>query len=171
MNYTENYQLPQWEENDLIQRTDFNTAMDTIDQGMQYLQELHERSEEDRAQAEYFLREDVNRIISRVDGDIAQITPFFGTYTGSGHYMVEDHAVAGKEVVLGFRPKLVIIGKGWLYQSYMHHGFYVAMEPMLEEAESVFRFTDTGFLVGITSKDYNAMLNEAGTVYPFVAFR
>jgi len=45
MNYTENYQLPQWEENDLIQRTDFNTAMDTIDQGMQYLQELHERSE------------------------------------------------------------------------------------------------------------------------------
>jgi len=79
--------------------------------------------------------------------------------------------VTGKEVVLGFRPKLVIIGKGWLSQSYMHYGFYVAMEPMLNEAESVFRFTNTGFLVGITSKDYHARLNEADTVYPFVAFR
>ena len=32
-------------------------------------------------------------------------------------------------------------------------------------------FDNAGFLVGITSKDYHARLNEADTVYPFVAFR
>ena len=171
MNYTENYQLPQWEENDLIQRTDFNTAMDTIDQGMQYLQELHERSEEDRAQAEYFLREDVNRIVARVDGDIAQLTPYYGMYTGNGEYMTNDGQVLGQDINLGFKPKLVILGKGWLSQSYMHCGFYVAMEPMLADAASVFRFTDNGFKVAITNKDYYAQINTNGEVYPFVAFR
>ena len=31
MNYTQNYQLPQWVETDRILRTDFNDAFDTID--------------------------------------------------------------------------------------------------------------------------------------------
>ncbi len=34
MNYTENYHLPQWEENDRIMRVDFNRAMANIDGGL-----------------------------------------------------------------------------------------------------------------------------------------
>ena len=34
MNYTQNYQLPQWVETDRILRTDFNDAFDTIETAM-----------------------------------------------------------------------------------------------------------------------------------------
>ena len=34
MNYTENYQLPQWEETDRVLRTDFNGAMAKVDQSL-----------------------------------------------------------------------------------------------------------------------------------------
>jgi hypothetical protein len=34
MNYTDNYSLPQWEEEDRIQMADFNGAMENIDAGM-----------------------------------------------------------------------------------------------------------------------------------------
>ena len=34
MNYTENYQLPQWEENDRILMADFNEAMGNIEAGL-----------------------------------------------------------------------------------------------------------------------------------------
>ena len=35
MNYTENYQLPQWEETDRVLMEDFNAAMSKVDQGME----------------------------------------------------------------------------------------------------------------------------------------
>ena len=34
MNYTQNYQLPQWEKTDRIMMDDFNDAMDTIEGGL-----------------------------------------------------------------------------------------------------------------------------------------
>lgn len=34
MEYTENYHLPQWEETDRIMRTDFNEAMENIENGL-----------------------------------------------------------------------------------------------------------------------------------------
>ena len=34
MNYTEKYHLPQWEENDRILRTDFNSAMAVLESGL-----------------------------------------------------------------------------------------------------------------------------------------
>ena len=38
MNYTENYQLPQWEEADRLLRTDFNDAMTKVDTGLSVLE-------------------------------------------------------------------------------------------------------------------------------------
>ena len=34
MNYTENYHLPPWEEDDRVMRSDFNNAMSRIDEGL-----------------------------------------------------------------------------------------------------------------------------------------
>ena len=34
MNYTQNYHLPQWEENDRVMRTDFNSAMAALEDGL-----------------------------------------------------------------------------------------------------------------------------------------
>lgn len=104
-------------------------------------------------------------------GGWSSAMPYYGTYTGNGEYMTNDGQILGNDINLGFRPKLVILGKGWLSQSYMHCGFYVAMEPMMADAESVFRFTDNGFKVARTNKDYYAQINTNGEVYPFVAFK
>ena len=171
MNHTKNYQLPQWEENDRILRTDFNDAMLAIDEELQELQDQIDTGEEALAETDQTIRADFNQIVERVDGDIAQLTPYFGTYTGTGTAVQNDGTITGKKVNLGFRPKLVIISRGWLTQSYMHYGFFVGMEPLLEDAKTIFRFTDTGFVAGTTNKDYNGKLNEQGVVYPFVAFR
>ena len=35
MNYTKNYHLPQWEENDRVLRLDFNNAMAALEDGLQ----------------------------------------------------------------------------------------------------------------------------------------
>ena len=40
MNYTENYQLPQWVESDRVLMEDFNDAMTKIDQGMDAISKI-----------------------------------------------------------------------------------------------------------------------------------
>lgn len=42
MNYTENYHLPQWEENDRVMRTDFNDAMSSLENGLTACRDMAE---------------------------------------------------------------------------------------------------------------------------------
>lgn len=44
MNYTENYHLPQWEENDRVMRSDFNNAMAALEDGLSTAQSAADRA-------------------------------------------------------------------------------------------------------------------------------
>lgn len=143
MNYTQNYHLPQWDEDDRIMRTDFNNAMAAIESGM-----VGNRDATQNAQN---------------TADEALKRPYAtGTYIGN-EAMVTVH--------LGFRPSFVIISgmeagrDQGMYTPYFAMTAGGVLSPKVE-------FTDDGFTVQHDySTGAFPRLSWPEHIYDYIAFK
>lgn len=119
--------------------------------------------------------DDFNELTQKVDAALSDIRAATGTYTGDGTMMADG----GQEIALGFKPKFVVITRGWLDPAYNSQAFYVAGEAAVVGQELYFRLTDNGFRVGKTTEqlvdqirnvDWVMTLNEADVPYSYIAF-
>ena len=143
MNYTEKHHLPQWEESDRILRTDFNSAMASIENG-------------------------INTTASGLESKIAaaqaaaETKPYkVGSYVGN---------CKDKSVYLGFRPSFLIISgmtSDWPinYRCLVTGGSGVS--DLVEFTSSGFRVV--GYNEAISSKD--PYLTADGETYGYIAFK
>lgn len=120
--------------------------------------------------------DDFNELTQKVDAALSDIRAATGTYTGDGTMMADG----GQEIALGFKPKFVIITRGWLDPTFNPRHFYVAGEAVVDGQELYFQLTDNGFRVGGTTEAlvdqvYNVNfvmeLNVANQDYSFVALQ
>ncbi|MDE7010938.1 MAG: hypothetical protein K2O93_06965 [Oscillospiraceae bacterium] len=149
MNYTKNYHLPQWEENDRVLRLDFNNAMAALEDGLQ---------------ANASATDQVKRIAEAAysSGNKPYV---IGRYPGTG---------GSQTITLGFRPSFLIISgtkstpdaNGATRLAY----FFGATSG--ENLNKSVQFTDSGFIVtpGAASRIYPDLVNGTMT-YEYIAFR
>ena len=149
MNYTEKYHLPQWEENDRVMRTDFNSAMAALEDGLQ---------------ANASATDQVKRI-SEAAYSSSNKPYVIGRYPGTG---------GSQTITLGFRPSFLIISG--TKSTYDANGasrlaYYLGATSGENLSQNV-QFTDTGFIVtpGATSRIYPDLVNGVMT-YEYIAFR
>ena len=96
MNHTKNYNLPQWELNDLIRMEDFNSAMANLESGIDTA-----RGEAAEAQAEANSAKVVaNTAKATADTALASKPYVAGSYVGAG---------TEQTIHLGFRPSFLIV--------------------------------------------------------------
>lgn len=115
---------------------------------------------------------DFNAAMANIDttlGNLAASQYVVGSYTGNGLTM----AGGGQHVELGFRPRFVIISKGWAATNTVSASTYIASEHLNSGAENYIAFTDTGFTVGLGTSTSTAVpkINTSENTYGFVAFR
>lgn len=127
---TSNYGLHQWEPSDNFLRTDFNEDLKKIDEA------LAGKAEQAEIQAALAQRAEIIN----------------GTYVGDG---TED-----RDIVLGFKPRMVLIPADEYYSFIAMEGFYNALLCI----------TDTGFRVDYIDV-YNFTPNESGANYQYIALR
>jgi len=144
MKYTKNYHLPQWAESDRIMMDDFNAAMENIEGGLSTAQAAANSAAEEAANLPYAA----------------------GTYTGDGKTMAQG----GQFIELGFRPRFIIISRGWWSTSYSGDCFLVAGESRIPQLDELFVPQDSGFVVANRSSGY-LTLNTSGITYSFIAFQ
>jgi len=90
-NYTENYNLCQWESGDKVLREDFNADNAKLDAALAGLQN--------------HLNQNTAKLNTAYTTTLPQVVP--GAYTGDG--------AASRTINLGFRPKAVLVIPGHLY--------------------------------------------------------
>ena len=95
-------------------------------------------------------------------------THIAGIYMGNGINMADG----GQEITLGFKPKFVIITRGWVEAQLLPLSTFMAGEAMMSTTENYIQFTDTGFRVGLApaNANYAVIINQADTPYSYVAF-
>ena len=146
MEYTSNYHLPQWVETDRIMMGDFNEAMASIEEGMSSNAAATESAQQEAEEKGFVI----------------------GSYTGNG---AEDGTDSGQLINLGFRPRFVIITRGWLTSnSSTINNFLVIGQPRANYQEWTYQLKDSGFFV-INHGAGTLALNSNGVVYDYVAFR
>lgn len=98
-----------------------------------------------------------------------RITHIAGIYMGNGINMADG----GQEITLGFKPKFVIITRGWVESQTLSPNTFMAGEAMMSKTENYLQFTDTGFRVGLAPGNANTPVrtNQANTSYSYVAFQ
>lgn len=100
MNYTANYRLPQWVEDDRILMEDFNQAMETIDAG------LHSKASGETVTA---LAESVDSQLEAIAANLGSggktCRVAYGSYTGTGTY----GSSSPNRLTLPFVPYLVLV--------------------------------------------------------------
>ena len=125
---------------------------------------------------DFIKMEDFNDAFGSIEQALTNMRTAAGTYTGNGA-MIAD---GGQEIALGFKPKFVIITRGWLDPTMNPSSFYVTGEAAVKGQDLYLQFTDNGFRVGVTTEalvdqiqnvNFPLMLNEANVPYSFVAFR
>lgn len=112
-------------------------------------------------------REDFNAAMASIDTAIHSASYVIGSYTGNGVTMADG----GQTIELGFRPRFLLISKGWYALTAVPATTYMAGEYLADNAAYVFAWTDTGFKVGLYGSSSISKLNTAGETYGFVAFR
>ena len=126
--------------------------------------------------ADQIRMDDFNDAFANIEAALSGIRPAAGAYTGNGAMMADG----GQEIVLGFRPKFVIITRGWLDPTFNPSSFYVTGEAAVTGQDLYLQFTDSGFRVGKTTEalvdqiqnvNFPLMLNEADVPYSYVAFQ
>ena len=165
MNHTKNYNLPQWELNDLIRMEDFNGAMSNIETGIDTA-----RTEAADAQAEAASAKVVaNTAKNTADAALAQKAYVTGTYTGTG---------AEKSINLGFRPSFVIISGmhsvlgASNVSNYVQHFAMTGGNILTDRV----RFTNTGFIVYPAAESSDSFYQRypdlaASRTYDYIAFK
>lgn len=124
---------------------------------------------------DFIKMEDFNDAFSSIEQALTNMRTAAGTYTGNGAMMADG----GQEIALGFKPKFVIITRGWLDPTFNPRGFYVTGEAAVEGQELYFQLTDNGFRVGGTTEalvdqvynvNFPMELNTANLTYSYIAF-
>lgn len=92
-----------------------------------------------------------------------------GSYTGNGAELTDG----GLHVELGFRPRFVIISKGWTTISNVSPSSFMITEYPAENAKQFAVLDETGFTVGLCADagTYTFKLNTSDITYSFIAFR
>ena len=99
-----------------------------------------------------------------------------GVYMGNGVMMSDG----GQDIVLGFKPKFVIITRGWLDPTFNPRQFYVAGEASENGQQLFIELKDNGFRVGKTTEslvdqvqhvNFVMELNNANTLCSYIAFQ
>ncbi len=121
------------------------------------------------AESDRIMMDDFNQMCRDVESGINSVSYKVGSYTGNG----KEFADGGIRVTLGFRPRFVIISKGWSLTNAVSPFTFICTEHPKTDAERYFSLDDTGFTVGLysPSSTYPIKLNLAGEAYDFVAFR
>lgn len=109
-------------------------------------------------------REDFNEAMASIDTMVT-----VGSYTGNGLELSDG----GLHVELGFRPRFVIISKGWYTSQGLSASTFICTEHPNSGAEQYFTLDDTGFTVGLCSSVglYAMKINTENNIYDFVALR
>ena len=168
MNHTPNYNLPQWELDDLIRMEDFNSAMGNIETGLNGVKSAAEAGDAE-------LQRQVNAANAKAE---AAQSAAGGAYSPTFKpYAVGSYVGNGQErtIELGFRPSFVIISGIMENQgATSFNDFYVY--SAITSGASIKRrlvFTDTGFIAvkndpaGYSYPD----LTLNGRRYDYIAFR
>ena len=109
-------------------------------------------------------RGDFNAAMAKIDSVVT-----VGSYTGNG----AELSAGGLHVELGFRPRFVVISKGWARAGATVNTTFVYAEHHNDGVEQYMELDDTGFTVGLCTSvgTYAMKINTASTDYDFVAFR
>ena len=115
-------------------------------------------------------REDFNQAMANIDAEIAAAQEkgfVVGSYTGNGLTMDDG----GQAITLGFRPRFLIIAKGWSI-ALASASMVIVSEYPNDGVENIVVFTDTGFTVAnYTETSSSIKINQDGNSYGYVAFR
>ena len=156
MTRTENYQLPQWEENDPVRREDFNGAMASIDAGIAAARQAAKTAQgaADAAQG----------TANTARTEAAALPYVVGSYTGTGENVA---------ITLGFRPSFVIIcghqaGDATNTTSRLLYAFSATGGTVVT---SRIQLTDTGFTACAKGDTLYPDLTISGRTYDYIAFR
>ena len=144
MEYTSNYHLPQWVETDRIMMGDFNDAMASLESGITTAQAAADSAQQEAEEKGFVI----------------------GSYTGNG----EDQYDSGQLIELGFRPRFVIITRGWIDNGGPEATFLAVGQPRVTNQNWVYELRDNGFVV----KNYTGgilTLNLKNTTYDYIAFK
>ena len=160
MNYTNNYNLPQWVETDRIMMEDFNQMCSDIDEGIKTAQDTADTAESKADAAQTTAN-------SVADAYTPDNQPYVtGSYTGTG---------AELTITLGFRPKFLIVSgmqstAAGNSTDEWDRSFALCDGTILSKRLA---FTDTGFIARAQGYpyDYYPHFTESGRVYSYIAFR
>ncbi len=148
MQYTENYQLPQWAEDDRIMMGDFNKAMADIDRGLAGV-----------------ARDGAAALAQAVGSGGQNCRVAFGSYVGNGKSGYADR----RTLTLGFRPLVLFITTAAGSQ----YGPTVMVRPAQQASVGYTNGTAWGAWgsreVTWGGGDENCALNSKDTTYYYVA--
>ena len=160
-NYTEHYDLCQWEATDQVQRTGFNADNAKIDAALAQKAERSDLEELDgRISA-------ADASIQRITADLTKIT--FGSYTGDG--------TECRMIPLGFTPQAVLLvtSFGSMYQTDTLNNYWgglaLAGAPVKAGTQTVLEIVQNGFRVYRTwDEDDYVRSNMEDDRYYYAAF-
>ena len=148
MNYTKNYYLPQWKEEDRIMMGDFNAAMANIENGLV-------KTDRDAAQA---AQKTADNAYSR-----NKLPYTAGTYMGNG---------TSTTVELGYKPSFIIVtGQVTVNETNFVRSIIVAIPGIMS---TCITFLSNGFSIKHPDSSANRFypqLNVQGEEYGYIAFR
>ena len=154
MNHTKNYNLPQWELNDLIRMEDFNSMNASIENGLTSTAADATSAKETAETA---------RRTAVAAFSPANMPYAVGSYTGSG--------LAFQEIHIGFRPSFVLICSNQNAYNWERVGKGMAMAGPSIDSRHIF-FTEQGFRVdGRDTANFLPAVNDDGVLYNYIAFR
>ena len=162
MNHTKNYNLPQWELNDLIKMEDFNGAMNSIEGGI-----AGAKAEALQAAAEAQATANSAKVTANAAKTTADAALAAKPYV-TGSYVGRD---ANQPIYCGFRPSFVIVTgveqhsdtETWMHTNYIALSGGHTMNTQIT-------FTDTGFIINSTYSRFPNMVNT-GRTYDYIAFK
>ena len=162
MEYTKNYHLPQWAEEDRIQMEDFNDAMASIESG------LDSKADEITVTA---LEEAVSANLGEITANLGaagkncRIT--WGSYTGNGNYGSSKKTTI---TTPGFYPVLVCVGSP-SDVSYTSWPWLMMRPCTVAQAMTGYNinvsWTDTS-VSWYGDRDANQQMNQSGKTYYYV---
>jgi hypothetical protein len=151
MTKTKNLNLPQWEASDQVQRSDFNDAFASLDEGYCAMLETAQETKEIVEQVQ---------AVAYQPGNLPYAV---GSYTGTG---------ADLEITVGFRPSFVVISgkqEGGSGAAAIMLGYDICTAGNV--LSGLLSFTDTGFRLTRTTSGKYPALSVEDHVYDYIAFR
>ena len=144
-NYTDKYQLSQWEKSDKVQMEDFNSDNQKIEDAL-------------AAKAEQSEVDELSNTVAAALPEMPRVAT--GTYPGTGKYGVNDPV----RITFPFEPKLVVVVNGGSHAIFlngnpsaeMRSGIYIAYYAVTWEGDTM-----SWYITSATSGTANSGLNAS----------